>query len=60
MTAERIAAGLVAKYGQPEAYWVANRRVLGWLVDGTDLPRLLRWQAVRQAVHRLGASEVWS
>jgi hypothetical protein len=44
---ERIAAGLLAKYGPHEAFWLAMRRVRGWVVDGTDDARVVFWAKVR-------------
>ena len=65
--AERIAYGLVTKHGA-DAYWVANRRVIGWLCDGTAPERVTFWARVRSEVRdifneaalRAGVAEVWS
>ena len=62
--AERIAHGLILRYGPLEAFWMTMRRVRGWVVDGTAPERTAFWCLVREhcyrAIGKVGATEVWS
>ena len=58
--AERVARGLMAEHGAVEAFWIANKRVRGWVVDGTDDARVLFWRWVRQVCYdNIGRSQLW-
>lgn len=59
--AERIAYGLVAKYGAVDGFWRAMRRVRGWVVDGSAPERVAFWRIVRdECYHRIGRAEAWT
>jgi hypothetical protein len=45
---QRIAYGLITTYGPREAFWLAMRRVRGWVCDGTAPERVEFWRAVRE------------
>lgn len=59
MTPATIGRKLSAKHGPVEAYWMANRRALGYLV-GRDSVRLAFWQAVRAMCYQLGGAGQWT
>ncbi len=48
---QRIAHGLIAKHGIEQAFWLAMRRVRGWICDGTDLERVRFWSQVRNTIY---------
>jgi hypothetical protein len=54
---------LVTRYTPADAYWLAQRRVLGRIAEG-DSPGLRFWQAVRSvcrdALVNVGVTRNWS
>ena len=58
---QRIAHGLIAKYGALDGFWIAMRRVRGWVCDGTAPERVQFWREVREVCyHRIGKTEMWT